>query len=87
MPGITVRTLDIAGGQQLGGGQSWFTVDGEPVVLLGDRVAGHGLALHLAPVMAEGSSWISIDGIPVCREGHIATCGHATSGRSWFLIP
>lgn len=87
MPGIAVKTLDVAGGQQLGGGQDWFTVESQPVVVLGDPVAGHGKAPHLAPVMAQGSDWMTIDGKPVCREGHIASCGHATSGRSWFLIP
>ena len=41
---------------------------------------------HDAPVMAQGSDWFKIDGVPVCREGHLASCGHATTGRGWFSI-
>ncbi len=85
--GIARRTLDQAGGAQLAGGQGWFRVDGQPVVLLGDPVAPHGPALHLAPVMVEASVWLRLDGVPVCRAGNIASCGHATTGASWFVIP
>lgn len=89
MYGIAVRTKDMAGGAQLAGGQDWFTVEGEPVVLLGDPVTPHAPPIlpHTAPVMAEGSSWMSIDGIPVCRAGHAANCGHPSTGRPWFTIP
>jgi uncharacterized Zn-binding protein involved in type VI secretion len=85
--GIAVQGLDAAGGAQLNGGQSFFTVSGANVVLLGDPVAGHGLPPHAAPVMAAGSSWMDLNGIPVCRAGHTASCGHASSGRDWFVIP
>lgn len=88
MPGIAVRGLDAAEGPQLAGGQDWFEVEGEPVVLLGDPVTPHGPPVppHTSPFMAQGSDWFSIDGIPVCREGHLANCGHATTGRGWFLV-
>lgn len=87
MSGIAVRSLDAAGGAQLAGGQSWFMVEGEPAVLLGDPVTPHGPPPHSpAPVMAEGSDWMTIDGVPVCRAGHLASCGHASSGRGWFAI-
>lgn len=88
MPGIAVRTLDSAGGPHMGGGQDWFIVDGEPVVVLGDQITPHGLPPHgpLPPTMVEGSDWMSIDGIPVCREGHLASCGHASTGRGWYTI-
>lgn len=88
MPGIAVKTLDEAGGIQLAGGQDWFLVDDQPAVLLGDPVEPHpiGPPHDTTPVMAQASDWFSIDGIPVCREGHAASCGHPTSGRSWFLI-
>jgi uncharacterized Zn-binding protein involved in type VI secretion len=86
--GIAVKTLDAAGGVQLAGGQDWFHVEGQLVVLEGDPVTPHAPGgIHAAPpVMAEGSDWMSIDGIRVCREGHAASCGHTTSGRPWFLI-
>lgn len=85
--GIVVKALDSAGGVQLAGGQNFFQVDGQDVVLLGDPVQGHGLQPHASPVMAEASNWISLDGVPVCQEGHKATCGHASTGRSWFTLP
>jgi uncharacterized Zn-binding protein involved in type VI secretion len=86
MPGITVKGLDSAGGTQLAGGQATWKVDGQPIVLLGDPVAGHGIAPHAAPVMAEGSAWMKFNGIPVVRAGHKANCGHAATGRGWFNI-
>ena len=85
--GITVKTLDIAGGRQLNGGQSFFNVDAALVVLLGDPVEPHGPGIHAAPKMVEGSSWMDLNGTPVCREGHLASCGHKTTGRAWFRIP
>ena len=88
MPGIAVKALDVAGGAQLAGGQDWFSVEGQLVVLRGDPVTPHLplVPLHTAPLMAQGSPWMSIDGVPVCRAGHLANCGHATTGRNWFLI-
>lgn len=85
--GIAVYLLDIAGGQQLNGGQTFFKVDGQNVILLGDPIKPHGAGLHGAPVMAEGSAWMSLNGTPVCRESHLANCLHPTTGRPWFRIP
>jgi len=62
-------------------------VDGQRVVLLGDPIMPHGLGKHGAPVMAEGSDWLSLNGTPACREGHLASCGHPSTGRPWFRIP
>jgi uncharacterized Zn-binding protein involved in type VI secretion len=88
MGGIAVRSLDIAGGAQLAGQQDFVTAEGELVVLNGDPVTPHGppVPLHTGPNMAEGCSWFKIGGIEVCREGHLANCGHATTGRSWFQV-
>ena len=86
MPGITVKGLDSAGGVQLAGGQSAFTVNGQPVVVKGDPIVGHGLPPHSGPVMAEGSNWMTWDGIPVVRAGHKATCGHVATGQSNWEI-
>ena len=87
--GIAVKALDAAEGVQLAGGQSFFNVEGQPVVLLGDPVTPHPPPIppHTAPVMAEGSGWMRLNGIPVCREGNLANCGHASTGRPWFRIP
>ncbi len=85
--GIAVASTDSAVGAQLGGGQSFFSVEGQPVVLIGDPVAPHGNAPHSSPAMGQGSSWMTLNGTPVCRAGHMASCGHASTGRPWFAIP
>lgn len=85
--GIAVKSLDSAGGMQLAGGQSEWTVEGQPIVLQGDAVMGHGLPPHAGPTMAEGSAWMTINGVPVVRAGNKATCGHASTGRPWFTLP
>lgn len=87
--GIAVKALDEAGGAQLAGGQGWFQVEGQLVVLLGDPVTPHPpFPPHTTgPVMAEASDWMTIDGVPVCREGNAASCGHTTTGRSWWTLP
>ena len=88
MPGIAVKDLDVAGGVQLAGGQGFVTVGGHLVVLLGDPVTPHPpFPPHTTnPVMAQGCDWLTINGIPVCREGHVASCGHATTGRDWVQV-
>ena len=86
MPGISLVGVDAAGGVINGGGQSVMTVDGAPVAVVGDAVAGHGKSPHAAPSMTSGSSVMTINGIPVCRAGDLASCGHATSGQSWFNV-
>lgn len=88
MPGITVKGLDSAGGTQLGGGQDFVSVAGVLVIVQGDAVAPHPpFPPHTTnPVMAEGCDWLTISGIPVCREGHAANCGHATTGRDWVQV-
>ncbi len=84
--GIAVKGLDQAGGVQLAGTAPWCRVDGQPVVVRGDPIAGHGDASHSAPVMAEGEAWFRVAGVPVCRAGHAASCGHVTTGRSRFRL-
>ena len=80
--GIAVKGLDQAGGAQLAGTAPWYRIDGQPVVVRGDPIAGHGNATHGAPVMVEGEAWFRAAGVPVCRAGHAASCGHVTTGRS-----
>jgi uncharacterized Zn-binding protein involved in type VI secretion len=89
MPGVACVSVDMAGGVQLGMQAEKFKVRGNPVVVIGDHVASHPpMPPHLGdPVMVEGSSKFRVGGIPVCREGHLASCGHATTGRPFFRIP
>ena len=88
MPGVSRTRTDTAGGTILGGGQPWVHLDGVPVAVVGDAVAGHppcpDVPVHCAPVMAAGSDWVFIDGIPVCRAGDAASCGHAATGSAWM---
>lgn len=86
MPGISLVGVDAAGGIIGGGGQSFVTVNGAPVSVVGDAVAGHGKSPHAAPSMVAGSSLMKINGIPVCRAGDSASCGHAASGQAWFNV-
>lgn len=87
MAGIAVQGADSAGGAQLAGGQDFVTVGGRLVVVLGDPVEPHGDPPHSPrPVMVQGSAFLTISGIPVCREGHIASCGHPTTGRAWVQV-
>ena len=86
MHGIARINQDSAGGQIIGALQDFVTVEGTLWSVLGDPVQGHGIPPHAAPVMAEGSPFIRINGIPVCRQGHLATCGHAATGSSSMRI-
>lgn len=82
MPGITTKAVDSAGGVQLAGQNSTWTFNGQPLVLKGDPVQGHGKSPHDAPVMIEGSAWMTLNGIPVVHAGHAASCGHTTTGQA-----
>jgi len=85
--GVAVHALDVAGGAQMTEVNDWYRIEAQPVVVIGDLVEAHGVPPHSPPPpMVEGSAWYRVGGIPVCREGHKAACGHATSGRPWFRI-
>ena len=87
MPGVAVQDLDAAGGAQLGESNTAFRIGGKNIVSVGDRVASHGDVPHSpTPSMIEGEDWYRINGAPVCRDGNLASCGHATSGRDWFKL-
>lgn len=86
MHGIARKTADMAGGRQLAGGQDFAAIDGLLIVLLGDPVEPHGSGLHAHPHMAQGSPFVRVDGVPVCREGHLADCGHATTGSDYVRL-
>jgi uncharacterized Zn-binding protein involved in type VI secretion len=80
--------MDTAAGPQIGANQTFVTVEGMLWMVRGDVNAPHGFFPHVpgGDNMAQGSSFVSIDGIPVCRQGHLAGCGHPTSGASWFKL-
>ncbi|MBS7703317.1 PAAR domain-containing protein [Chelatococcus asaccharovorans] len=87
MHGIARRPVDIAGGNQLSGQQHFVFSEGFEVVVLGDLVQAHGFPPHSPPPpMVHGSPFVFINAIPVCREGHQASCGHATSGSPLVFL-
>ncbi len=88
MTGVACQTVDEAGGAQLAGNAAGFTINGNMPVCIGDPITPHPpFPPHsTTPVMIEGCSNFIINGQPVCREGHKANCGHATTGRNHFII-
>lgn len=86
MSGISLVGVHAAGGVITGPGASNFTIDGKPVSLLGDGVAGHGTGAHAGPKMAEGSAWMTWNGIPVVRAGNKASCGDSANGHGTWSI-
>jgi uncharacterized Zn-binding protein involved in type VI secretion len=85
--GVAVQNLDYAGGQQLIEVNDWHLIEGKRIVVLGDLVESHGSSPHSPPPpMVQCSDWYFVGGIGVCREGHLAACGHATTGRPWYRI-
>lgn len=82
MPGVSRVGVDAAGGTILGPGVPSVVVNGSPVSVIGDSVAGHGDAPHAAPTMTAGSGTVIAGGIGVVRAGDAASCGDAASGSS-----
>lgn len=82
MPGVSRVGVDAAGGTIVGNLAPTVFVNGAPVAVLGAAVAGHGVAPHAAPVMAQASSTVYANGIAICRAGDAASCGHVASGSS-----
>lgn len=80
--------MDSAAGAQIGANQTLVTVEGMLWMVLGDVNEPHYIWPHLPgpDAMAQGSSFVSINGIPVCRQGHLASCGHPTTGADWMKI-
>jgi uncharacterized Zn-binding protein involved in type VI secretion len=82
MPGAARVGVDAAGATINGPGVPSVKVNGAPISVVGDAVAGHGDPPHRSPKMSSGSPTVKAGGKPVCRAGDTATCGHATSGSS-----
>jgi uncharacterized Zn-binding protein involved in type VI secretion len=72
---------DVAGGA-VTSTTDRMTVEGKPVLRLGDPVARHGDGAHAAAVMASASSRLIVSGIGVCRLGDLASCGHALAASA-----
>lgn len=49
---------------------------GKAIAVEGDAVASHGTGAHANATMTATSD-ITINGYRICREGDVATCGHA----------
>lgn len=88
MFGVARRAQDTAQGLQIGARQTLVSVEGTLWMVLGDVNTSHGIFPHVpgGDNMAQGSGFITIDGIPVCRECHLAGCGHPTSGSTFMKI-
>ncbi len=82
MPGVSRVGVDSAGGTILGPGVASVIVNGSPVSVIGDSVAGHGDPPHASPTMVAGSGTVIAGGIGVVRAGDAASCGHTASGSS-----
>lgn len=82
MPGVSRVGVDSAGGTITGPGISSVIVNGSPVSVIGDSVAGHGSGPHGGPVMVGSSSTVIAGGKGVVRAGDAASCGDTASGSS-----
>ncbi|MBY6056762.1 PAAR domain-containing protein [Leisingera daeponensis] len=82
MPGVSRTGQDAAGGTIVEALAPTVRVNGSAVAVLGCAVAPHGLGAHAGPVMATASGTVFAEGIAVCRQGDLASCGHAASGSA-----
>lgn len=87
MSGISLVGVHQAGGVIQGPGAPTWTLDGAPMSLVGDDVAGHGTGSHAGPKMVEGSPWMTINGIPVVRATSKASCSDQANGHATWEIP
>lgn len=85
---ITCNVIDFCGGAALvPPQQTWFKVDGQPVALLGQAVTPHGSDVHAAASILNTAGFMfKIGGVTPVRQNDIATCGHVTTGRTWFQV-
>jgi uncharacterized Zn-binding protein involved in type VI secretion len=82
MPGVSRVGVDSAGGIITGPGVPSVIVNGSPVSVIGDSVAGHGTGPHAGPTMVAGSGSVIAGGKGVVRAGDAASCGDTASGSS-----
>lgn len=84
MEGVSVTGKDTAGGACAGTRTGWYRVENAGVTLEGDPVSGHGEGPHARPTITKGKDWYRVAGIPVAFEGAPASCGHVSTGRTWY---
>lgn len=86
--GISLDTVHKAGGTLKAENQTYFKVDGHPVITKGDLVEPHlGVLPHSLPnTMVTAVEWFTIDGYAVVVQDKLASCGHAAEGSDWFKI-
>lgn len=82
MPGVSRVGVDSAGGTITGPGVASVIVNGAPVSVIGDSVAGHGDEPHASATMVAGSGTVIAGGIGVVRAGDAASCGDTATGSS-----
>jgi uncharacterized Zn-binding protein involved in type VI secretion len=82
MPGVSRVGVDSAVGTILGPGIPSVIVNGAPISIKGDAVAGHGLGEHSGPIMVGSSSTVFAGGIGIVRAGDAASCGDTATGSS-----
>lgn len=82
MPGVSRVGVDSAGGTILGPGVPSVIVNGSPISVVGDSVAGHGDGPHAGPTMVGKSGSVIAGGKGVVRAGDAASCGDTASGSS-----
>jgi len=82
MPGVSRVGVDSAGGTITGPGVPSVIVNGAPISIKGDAVAGHGIGPHAGPVMVGSSGTVFAGGIGIVRAGDAASCGDIATGSS-----
>ena len=89
MPRVALATLDTAGGLIGNSRGIASTINGRPIAVHGDAVAGHppcpDVPIHCAPTTT-ASPRSTINGIPITLEGDPATCGHAATASAASTI-
>lgn len=70
---------------------SAFTIDGQPVARVGDKITDHphtgSSPPHKAATITAGSSFFTVDGKAVARKGDPVSCGgKLDQGESFFTI-
>lgn len=88
MAGVSRKNLDTAGGtlqdppKQIPSSFDFCYVEGYPIAVLGQSVAGHGLSPHDNATMKESSTFVFVNSVGVVRAGDKATCDHQATGST-----
>ncbi len=83
--GLSRVGIDTAGGIIQQGSNTFVSIEGALVVVVGSPVASHGDSPHRNATMIQGSDFVFIEGIPVCIQGSLASCGHMATGSDFVF--